>query len=88
MKTANYQNDLENIIRKAQSEVLNTLLERILARNGELYTLLDNGYNIMITAYGERFDKIYAQRQLLLKKTGELSRVINMICDELTNINK
>lgn len=88
MKTANYQNDLENIIRKAQSEVLNTLLERILARNGELYTLLDNGYNIMMTAYGERFDKIYAQRQLLLKKTGELTRVINMICDELTNINK
>lgn len=88
MKTANYQNDLENIIRKAQSEVLNTLLERILARNGELYTLLDNGYNIMMTAYGERFDKIYAQRQLLLKKTGELTRVIKMICDELTNINK
>lgn len=88
MKTTNYENDLENIIREAQSEVLNTLLERIVARYGELHTLLYNGFNIMITAHGERYDKIYAQRQLLLKKTGELSRVIKMICDELTNINK
>lgn len=88
MKTTNYQSDLESIIRKAQSEVLNALLERIFERNGEIYTLLDNGYNILVTAKGEHFDKIYAQRQLLLKKTGELSRVINMIFDELTNINK
>lgn len=87
MKTTNYQCDLENIIKKAQSEVLKTLLERIFERTGAIYTLLDNGYNIMITAHGKQYDKIYAQRQLLLKKTHELSRVINMICDELTIIN-
>lgn len=88
MKTTNYQSDLENIIKKAQSEALNNLLERIFERNGAIYTLLDNGYNIMMTAHGDQFDKIYTQRQKLMRKLEELSRVTNMICDELTNINK
>lgn len=69
-------NELVSSIRK---QAIDEILDAVTEKQNAIYTLLYNGRPIFENAYGERFDKLYAQRIKLWDKHQHYSEIIDLI---------
>lgn len=77
----NYQNEITAIIQQAQRDIIYKAMDAIQARNNQIEKLLENGREIFVHAIGDRFTKIYEQRNKLWTKITENRKTINMLWD-------
>lgn len=75
----NYQNEITAIIQQAQRDIIYKAMDAIQVRNNQMMILLEGGRGIFEQTMGDRFSKIYAQRQKLWMKMEENSKSINTL---------
>ena len=77
----NYQNEITAIIQQAQRDIIYKAMDAIQVRNNQMMILLEGGCGIFEQATGDRFSKIYAQRNKLWMKVEENTKTINTLWD-------
>lgn len=83
----NYQQEMAEILQKAQRDIMYKAMDAIQERNDQMTKLLENGREIFEQAMGDHFSKIYAKRQKLWmkiyenrKSIGTLWNILNTEC--------
>lgn len=71
-------NDLAEAIRR---QTLDEVVDMLWKKNDAISKVLDNGYNVLETAYGERFTKLYEKRSELRKKAMAIIDTIGIISE-------
>lgn len=69
-------NDLVNEIRR---QTFCEVVDELWKHDDAITKLLDNGFNVLETAYGERFTKLYEKRKALRAKSRVLVDAITII---------
>lgn len=70
--------DAYTIIRR---QVLEEVVEVMLAKNDAILKLLDNGRPVLELAIGDRFERIYNQRMKLWTKIQHISNAIEIVTE-------
>lgn len=75
----NYQTEIEDQLRRSTNDTLREILSAIYNERDQMTKLLDNGVPVFETAYGERFDRLFAQRRKLWLKVAEIDKCLSII---------
>lgn len=70
---------MKGLIEAVREETKKEILEFLYARHMAIQKLLENGWPILETTYGERFTKMYEQRRKLHRKQDLLIELSNEI---------
>lgn len=62
-------------------QVLQEVVEVMLAKNDAILKLLENGRPVLELAIGDRFERIYNQRQKLWAKINHICNAIETVTD-------
>lgn len=81
----NYQDEMATILFKAQRDIIYKAMDAIQDRNDKLSKLLENGRGIFEQAIGDRFDRLYKQRNKLWLKMSENSKTMGILWETLRN---
>lgn len=71
-------NDLAEAIRR---QTLDEVVDMLWKKNDAITKVLDNGYNVLETAYGDSFTKLYEKRRELRKKGMAIIDMIGIISE-------
>lgn len=70
-----------NLIEKSRKETLDEVLEIVSQKQNQIDQILRNGRPIFEQALGDRFSKIYEQRQKLWLKNSTLNSIYIKLCE-------
>lgn len=71
-------NDLAEAIRR---QTLDEVVDMLWKKNDAITKVLDNGYNVLETAYGDSFNKLYEKRRELRKKAMAIIDIIGILSE-------
>lgn len=74
-----YQNEMEAIIKHAQRDALNEVDERLQRRWEQIDRILTNGRSIWEQTNGDRFNRMFALRSILITKMMTLNEALDVI---------
>lgn len=75
----NYQTEIEDLLRRSSNDIIHEILSAINNERDQMTKLLYNGVPVVETAYGERFDRLHAQRRKLWIKVAEIDKCVSII---------
>lgn len=81
----NYQYEMAEILQKAQRDIIYKAMDAIQERNNQMEKLLENGREIYEHALGNRFSRLWEQRDKLWMKMAENRNSISILWDTLYN---
>lgn len=74
-----YLNEQDEIIKRAQRDVLNEVYERLQRRGEQICRILTNGRSIWEQTNGDRFNRMFALRRSLITKLMTLNEAQGLI---------
>ena len=78
---ADFETAASTLIEKTRKETLDEVIEIIAQKQNQLDKILYNGRPIFEQALGDRFSKLYEQRQKLWAKNTILNSIYSKLCE-------
>ena len=78
---SNFEITATKLIEKSRKETLDEVIEIVAQKQNQINQLLRNGRPIFEQALGDRFSKLYEQRQKLWAKNTTLNSIYSKLCE-------